>query len=176
MSNEKYTIGYANAIIAMFMDFDIVYVGYADSEEESLWQRNHEEWMNKVGLTQVGRYIVNVETNIWHHWYDMKYHSSWDWLRPVWDKFRDLKFTEETSMKLHLNYVARLAQDIAYGTIDEFHHNIHIAIQWYNKQSEAKGMPDLTMEYRGPNAHCKACEDEKKGIKHIQAQRHTCRK
>jgi hypothetical protein len=68
---------------------------------------------------------------------ELKYHSSWDWIHPVWVKFRDLKFTEETPMKLHLNYMARLAQDIAYGTIEEFHHNLHIAIQWYNKQKEA---------------------------------------
>lgn len=32
------------------------------------------------------------------------------------------------------------------------------------------------MEYRGPNSHCKACEDEAAGIKHITAQKHTCRK
>lgn len=32
------------------------------------------------------------------------------------------------------------------------------------------------MEYRGPSSHCKACEDEAAGIKHIQAQKHTCRK
>jgi len=35
-------------------------------------------------------------------------------------------------------------------------------------------LPDL--EYRGSSSHCKACEDEKAGIKHIQAQRHTCGK
>lgn len=32
------------------------------------------------------------------------------------------------------------------------------------------------MEYRGPSSHCKACEDEKNGVKHIMAQKHTCRK
>jgi hypothetical protein len=134
MSNEKYTIGYANAIIAKFMGYNIVDIGYSGTEEETEWQRNNEEWMNKVGLTQVGRYIVNVNENIFHFLDDIKYHSSWDWLRPVWDKFRDLKFKEETAMKLHLNYVARLAQDIAYGTIEEVHHNLYISIQWYNKQ------------------------------------------
>lgn len=67
--------------------------------------------------------------------FSLRYHCSWDWLQPVWVKFRDLKFQEETHMKLHLNYVARLAQDIAYGTIDEFHHNLHIAITWYNQQT-----------------------------------------
>lgn len=55
---------------------------------------------------------------------------------PAWHKFRDLKFQEETPMKLHLNYVARLAQDIAYGTIEEFHFNLYIAITWYNDNQQ----------------------------------------
>jgi uncharacterized phage protein (TIGR01671 family) len=39
------------------------------------------------------------------------------------------------------------------------------------------GIPDLgNMEYRGPSSHCKACEDESNGVKHLQAQKHTCRK
>lgn len=126
-----------NLAIAKFMGFDAVQVGYAGTEEETEWQRNHEEWMGKVGIESVGRYIVNVKEDKWHEWEDMRYHSSWDWLMPVWGKFRALKFIEETTMKLHLNYVARLAQDIAYGTIEEFHHNMHIAIQWYNKHKEA---------------------------------------
>lgn len=42
------------------------------------------------------------------------------------------------------------------------------------KEGIQSGSPDL--EYFGPNSHCKACEDEKNGIKHIQAARHTCRK
>ena len=32
------------------------------------------------------------------------------------------------------------------------------------------------MEYRGSSSHCKACEDEAAGIKHILAQKHTCKK
>lgn len=30
------------------------------------------------------------------------------------------------------------------------------------------------LNYKGPNSHCKACEDEAAGIKHIRAQKHTC--
>lgn len=67
----------------------------------------------------------------------LKYHTSWDWLHPVWVKFRDLKFTEETSMKLHLNYVARLSQNMVYDTIAEFHYRLYIAITWYNQQKQS---------------------------------------
>ena len=62
----------------------------------------------------------------------LEYHHNWNWIMAAWSKFRDLKFSDETPMKLHINYVARLSQDIAYGTIQEFHHNICNAIQWYN--------------------------------------------
>lgn len=41
---------------------------------------------------------------------------------------------------------------------------------------EQNSMPDLQPEYRGPAHHCKACENEAKGIKHIKAEKHTCRK
>lgn len=78
-----------------------------------------------------GGYIGSGKSSVWDI-DEMEYHTSWDWLMPVWYKFRDLKFTEETPQKLHNNYVARLAQDIAYGTIEEFFHNIQIAINWYN--------------------------------------------
>lgn len=61
-------------------------------------------------------------------------------LMPVWYKFRDFVFDGETydvetTKKLHTNYISRLAQDLAYGTIDEFFHNIQIAILWLNSQS-----------------------------------------
>lgn len=68
--------------------------------------------------------------------FSLRYHCSWDWIHPAWVKFRDCKFNEETAMKLHLNYVARIAQQIAYGTIEEFHHNLYIAITWYNENKK----------------------------------------
>lgn len=64
-------------------------------------------------------------------------------------------------------------------------HNVdQIKILQLIKELESFGKPSgdaITnlsgqMEYRGPSSHCKACEDEKKGVKHIMAQKHTCRK
>jgi len=128
MSNEKYTTGYANAVIAKFMDFDVVDVGYADSEEETEWQRNHEEWMASVGLTQVGRYIVNVKENKWHQWDDVKYHSSWDQLKPVIDEI----------FKYALAYpqqVRRIIDMSVVVGISAAHEKVYQFIQWINKQS-----------------------------------------
>jgi len=75
---------------------------------------------------------------IMKHSSNLDFHKYWNWMMPVWYKFRDLKFDEETKNKLHTNYVARLAQDLAYGTLAEFHHNIQIAIKWYNQQGVSK--------------------------------------
>ena len=46
------------------------------------------------------------------------------------------------------------------------------------EELESYGKPELLTEpeYRGPGSHCKACEDEAAGIKHIMAQKHTCKK
>jgi hypothetical protein len=134
MNNEKYTIGFANATIAKYMGYILVDVGYAGSEEETEWQMNHEEWMNKVGMTQIGRYIVNVNENTWHPWEDVKYHSSWDWSRPVWLKFRELNFKVAHRRWMHETFKDRLIADLTNGTIAEFHEGLYRAIQWYNKQ------------------------------------------
>lgn len=37
-------------------------------------------------------------------------------------------------------------------------------------------MNENGMNYRGSSTNCKACEDEKAGIKHIKAPVHTCGK
>jgi hypothetical protein len=41
---------------------------------------------------------------------------------------------------------------------------------------EANNMQELKMKYKGPEHNCKVCEDEANGVKHIQAQDHTCKK
>jgi len=125
-------IGYANAIIAKFMGFDVVDVGYSDSEEETEWQRNHDEWMNTVGLTQVGRYIVNVKENIWHPWDDVKYHSSWDSLMLVWFKIQTIGADMGYIFK---KYHEAFHAGIDHQSIAKCHSAVYQFIQWYNKQS-----------------------------------------
>ena len=58
----------------------------------------------------------------------LRYHLSWDWLMPVWFKFRETRHGD--MQHLHNNYCARLAQDLAYGTLEEFYHNLGIAVEW----------------------------------------------
>lgn len=77
------------------------------------------------------------DTHITERWHESNfdertpYHSSWDWLHPVWDKFKLL--TAPVGLEgVLLNYIARLAQDLAHETIDVFHRNLVTAITWYN--------------------------------------------
>lgn len=113
---EKEEILKGNKLIAEFMGFEL-----SDTFSPAL----PPHYINKEGETLTG--YIDTE---------LKYHSRWDdWLMPVWHKFRDLRFKDETKSKLHANYVARLAQDLAYGTISELFNNIQIAIKWYNQQS-----------------------------------------
>jgi len=142
MRNEKYTTGYANAIIAKFMGFDIVDVGYAGSEEETEWQRAHEEWMAKVALTQVGRYIVNVNENVFYEWSDVQYHSSWDWLMPCWAKAGEILFDIRSDLlddkyleahRITKSFITA-CQKVDIGRAYKEIYNAVQFIQWYKKQ------------------------------------------
>jgi hypothetical protein len=70
---------------------------------------------------------------------NMRYHTSWDWLMPVWVKFRDVTFSDSSVSALHTNYIARLAQVLAYETIDMFYFRLIPAIQWHNTQTKQHG-------------------------------------
>lgn len=67
------------------------------------------------------------------------------------------------------------------------HSDIRAIIEDVTKQMQAMPQPDSvvspfqpfetnTMNFRGSSSHCKACEDEAAGIKHITSAKHTCRK
>ena len=62
----------------------------------------------------------------------ISYDTSWDWLRPVWDKFREIRFDDSSTRALHTNYVGRLAQHMAFSDISEVCKRLVTAIQWYN--------------------------------------------
>jgi hypothetical protein len=72
-----------NKLIAEFMGFEKVTVGYIGCDDETEWQRIHINWMDENELDSVGDYAVNIAANKWFEWEDVKYHSSWDWIMPV---------------------------------------------------------------------------------------------
>lgn len=65
---------------------------------------------------------------------ELKYHSSWDWLHKVWDKFRVMNFIGHPLVSDFMAHLDRISQYMAFRTITETHTAIYIAIQWYNKQ------------------------------------------
>jgi hypothetical protein len=88
------SIDVKNAFIANFMGYKRVTVGYSGSEEETEWQRNNEQWMNKVGITMVGDYYVDVDNDEWVHCEDVNYDKSWDALMPVVEKIETVDVNE----------------------------------------------------------------------------------
>ena len=108
--NEKMEGG---KLIAIFM-------GWIFNEEGEC---ANTEWTDKFE-SRLNYFSPNIVQN---------YHSDWSWLMPVWVKFRDMQMREEIKA-LHINFIARLSQDLAYSTIEEFFHNLCVAIKWYNNQ------------------------------------------
>lgn len=80
---------------------------------------------------------------------ELKYHSSYDWLRPVFDKWNDLPRFEDSSIEsLKNNYTARIAHEIAYGTCERAAEIMATAIQWYNTQTTTPSLPgDNNLKY-----------------------------
>lgn len=74
-----------NELIAEFMGWQKITVGYFGGDDETDWQRNkqNQKWMKDVELEMVGDYIVNVDEDRWEFWDDVAYNTSWDWLMPV---------------------------------------------------------------------------------------------
>jgi len=80
-----------NKLIAEFMGWQLVTVGYFGGEEETQWQRDNSDWMDEVNMDDVGDYFVNVPENKWLY-ADVSYHTSWDWLMPVVEKIETLGY------------------------------------------------------------------------------------
>ena len=62
---------------------------------------------------------------------ELSYHTSWDWLMPVWIKFRDLEFAGKNEM-LHSKVKHDLFHKLyrANSPSDFFHHLVE-AVKWY---------------------------------------------
>lgn len=135
-SNEP-TIYSMNYIITKFMGYDKVTVGYAGTEEETEWQRNHEEWMNRVGIEKVGDYIVNVNEDKWFEWNDVAYHREWNWLKPVIDEISQyiLVHPERVKPVIDMKIVV---------SIQAAHEKVYKFCKWFNQQKQKYGDQEAT--------------------------------
>lgn len=135
MSSDTPSIAFMNYTINKFMGCEKVAVAYSGSEEETEWQRNNEDWMDKVGITQVGDYAVNVKDNKWYRWEDVKYHTSWDWLIPVIKKIKGmhLDILKQSYVLDYMHAAAQMNSGLISLDIVKAHAGVYKFLQWYNQ-------------------------------------------
>jgi hypothetical protein len=94
-----------------------------------------------VGGEQVDRYGFK-ETHITERWHEGRfdtetpYHLSWDWLMPVWNKFRQSVWGEFGGYPEEFDeYKALFLRAVFNGDILGANSAVYKGIQWYNQQS-----------------------------------------
>lgn len=105
MANQP-TIEQMNEVVALFMDLEPRFVKYPNSQLDRI-----EVWRNSKSVP-------------------IEYHTSWDWLMPVWIKFRSLELfgNEEYNDWIgSLSWYLYCASDPS-----TFQERLYYAIQWYN--------------------------------------------
>ena len=111
-----------NEVICQFMGFEIV------SENPVI-----------KGIVCHGRTWKAPVENVLPYWGGFraeqlhKFESSWSWLMPVWYKFRDLKMGNNEDHEVeHSDRMLRIADTVAYGSIEEACKLLAKGIRWYN--------------------------------------------
>jgi hypothetical protein len=70
---------------------------------------------------------------------EAKYHSSFDWIMPVYFKFRDLSDIQEERFTQHDYWIKKIVEALKYGDKDDCPSKAFVkiveAIQWYNQQT-----------------------------------------
>lgn len=141
---ESNTLPSDNELIAQFMGFERIEVGYTGTDSETQWQREHREWMDEVMMDSVGIYYVNVPENKYEWEDDIAYDTSWDWLMPVIqkiDSLYDKAFPPDFVQKLLAkeptiddHYMDVIALPLS-TKINEAHKAVVEFIKYYNSQN-----------------------------------------
>lgn len=86
----------------------------------------------------LGKALWRLSDN--ENFYDsrMKYHTSWDWLMPVYDKFRCLVIDGEKNFRKRNRFVVLISDEIIRVNITEAYEKLIEAIQWYNSLTDKK--------------------------------------
>lgn len=153
MSTEP-TTKMMNEVIARFMGYEKVTVGYSGTDEETEWQRSNEQWMDKVRLVMVGNYFVNVSEDKWFECEYIKYHSSWEWLMPVVEKIESIYDSFHGYFGVHISSNSCCVQGTKLDTrpgkehyayfnevvhetkIRAAHYAVYQFITWFNQQKQ----------------------------------------
>jgi hypothetical protein len=81
-------------------------------------------------LTGEWYYEVKLTPNA--NWQNVHYDTSWDWLMPVWNKFRKINLGNDYAQGVFNNYLAKIAHKIAWEEIKDAHYILVLGIKWYN--------------------------------------------
>jgi hypothetical protein len=133
-----------NDLIAEFMGYEKVTVGYFGTDDETEWQKEHDYWMFDVGLTEIGDYYVNVPKKEFYKIENMElWYGEWNKLMNVIEKIENMGY--EVSI---INNECEIGEDVdaehyvglvckqekykitsVYSAIVEF-------INWYNNKEK----------------------------------------
>lgn len=111
------------------------YYGQRDGEidDETDWQVENRAWLDQMEIESVGRYWVKIAENKYYEYHDLRYHKDWNLIMPVWVKFRDLRFDNESAEKGHSEWCGSLSWYL-YSSNEpaRFCERLYYAITWYN--------------------------------------------
>lgn len=126
MKNENETVlktneGRVNELLALFIGFDLF-----------------DKFISVDGVSRVKYKYLNSKGKPEHPYYgpfypeQMSFNTSFDWLMPVWVKFRELKFDENDPRCSKLSgFKIRIASLISYGSIEDCFNELANGIEWY---------------------------------------------
>ena len=129
MKNENETVlktneGRVNELLALFIGFDLF-----------------DKFISVDGVSRVKYKYLNSKGKPEHPYYgpfypeQMSFNTSFDWLMPVWAKFRDLAGDTYRGIEhqmMYINIVQKLSRQISRISIEEFFKQMVLAVKWHN--------------------------------------------
>lgn len=144
-----------NDLIAKFMGYDKVTIGYFEGESETQWQRDNQNWLDKVGLENIGDYYVNVLENKFFTVYGNElWYGEWNNLMNVIEKIENMgyltsitKYNPQALKTMGFNAPTHLCS--IWGTnfkpvfdgdgetkIQAVYDSVMMFIEWYNENNK----------------------------------------
>lgn len=126
-----------NITIAEFCGFTHVKVGYVGVTDnryvdaQTKWQLDNEEWLDKMGIGEIGEYLVNVEKDEYYQLRDAEYDKDYQLLIPAWFKCQAI---------IRVNPDYRKYDSLFYGamrreSIEECHKVVYdFIVEWRSKE------------------------------------------
>lgn len=127
-----------NELIAEFMGYESIRIGYYGTDDETEWQVKNKDWLDKPEIIEqydnsVGDYYVNIDRNLIIPQEEVNYADSWDWLMPVVEKIESSGFNVliednfcRIGQELQVKATTMTKIESVYKAVVEF-------IKWYNQ-------------------------------------------